>query len=153
MPPGILSEYLFRLGLSHLAVEINCGIRGNILEFPQSTFSMISFFINNKTINKYDYPRLTWNYIQDRRSDVFLSYLCFTGSVLAGSSLCRVVPSVLLHMGMELEVGWVVDLETSLGVEEQWNFTSQTFSRQETEGALKPGWVQQLPAHRSLPTS
>lgn len=43
MPPGILSEYLFRLGLSHLAVEINCGIRGNILEFPQSTFSMISF--------------------------------------------------------------------------------------------------------------
>lgn len=58
MPPGILSEYLFRLGVSHLAVKINCGSRGNILEFPQSTFSMI-FFINNKTISKYDYPRLT----------------------------------------------------------------------------------------------
>lgn len=56
-------------------------------------------------------------------------------------------------MGMELEVGWVVDLETSLGVEEQWNFTSQTFSRQETEEALKSGRVQQLPAHRSCPTS
>lgn len=56
-------------------------------------------------------------------------------------------------MGTKLEMEWVVDLEASLGVEGQWNFTSQTFSRQETEGALKPGRVQQLPAHRSRPTS
>lgn len=59
MPLGILSEYLFRLGLSHLAVKINCSSGSNILEFPQSTFSIISFLINNKSINKYDYPQLT----------------------------------------------------------------------------------------------
>lgn len=47
----------------------------------------------------------------------------------------------------------MVDLEASLGVEGQWNFTSQAFGRQETERTLKPCRVQQLPAHRSHPTS
>lgn len=44
MPLGILSEYLLRLGVSHLTAKIHCGSRGDILEFPQRTFSMISFF-------------------------------------------------------------------------------------------------------------
>lgn len=61
----ILLKYLFRLGLSHLAVKIiNHMLNSNILWiWQQSTFSIISFFINNKTINKCDYSQLTWNYI------------------------------------------------------------------------------------------